>query len=290
MSPFSIGQSVGRYRILRQLGAGAMGDVYLAEDPRIERRLAIKALRLEGIGVRPDDRVQRMVQEAKAAGRLIHPNIVTLFDVGEEGGNFYLAFEYVAGTDLAARLRAPPPLSLGEALHIAGQAAAALQCAHQQGVIHRDIKPSNLLLDEVGNLKVADFGIAKLAGQTTELTVTGSVVGSPHYMSPEQVRGEKLDGRSDLFSLGTVLYEMVGGRRPFEGDSITTLIYQILHHQPPPPPGLLGDSEPLIGSLLERLLAKDRDQRFASAEQLEAALTEARRALCWRGQRRSRQR
>ncbi len=275
MSTFSIGQSVGRYRILRKLGSGAMGDVYLAEDPRIERQLAIKAVRFEGAG----GSLQRMVLEAKAAGRLIHPNIVTLFDVGEEGENFFLAFEFVDGTDLAVRLAAAPPLTLGEVFSITRQAAAALHCAHQQGVVHRDIKPSNLLLDGAGNLKVADFGIAKLAGQTAELTMTGSVVGSPHYMSPEQVRGEELDGRSDLFSLGTVLYEMVGGRRPFEGDTITTLIYQILHHQPVPPPGLAGPSQPLLQSLLERLLAKDREERFSSAAQLEAALAEAQRTL-----------
>ena len=279
MSAFSIGQSVGRYRILRKLGAGAMGDVYLAEDPRIERQLAIKAMRLDGVDGRSEDRLQRMIREAKAAGRLIHPNIVTLFDVGEEGDTFYLAFEYVAGTDLAARLLAAPPLTLGEVLSLARQAAAALHCAHQQGVVHRDIKPSNLLLDGAGHLKVADFGIAKIAGQTADLTMTGSVVGSPHYMSPEQVRGEPLDGRSDLFSLGSVLYEMVGGRRPFEGDTITTLIYQILHRDPEPPPGLLGDSRPLLHSLLGRLLAKDRQERFATAGELEAALAETRSRL-----------
>jgi len=196
---FSSGQTLGRYRIVKLLGSGAMGDVYLAEDPQIERQLAIKTVRVaDGRTAEVEDRKRRLLREAKAAGRLIHPNVVTLFDAGEADGVLYLAFEFVDGADLARRIEAPPPLSVGEVLRIVREAAEALEAAHQQGIVHRDIKPSNILLDKRGRVKVADFGIARMAGQATELTMTGSVVGSPHYLSPEQVRGDPLDGRTDV--------------------------------------------------------------------------------------------
>ncbi len=186
-----------------------MGEVYLAEDPQIDRQLAIKTVRLVGRPQEIDDRKKRLLREARAAGRLLHPNIVTLFDAGEAEGLLYLAFEFVEGTDLAARLDpGAPRLSLREVLRAVRQVAEALDYAHGQGIVHRDIKPSNILLDRAGRVKVADFGIAKMAGQSTELTMAGSVMGSPQYLSPEQIRGEDLDGRSDLFSLGVVLYEI----------------------------------------------------------------------------------
>src|SRR5262249_24001275 len=159
------------------------------------------------------------LREAKAAGRLLHPNIVTLFDAGEAGDVLYLAFEYVEGSDLSTRVGAAP-LSLREVLRIIALSADALDYAHRQGIVHRDIKPSNIRLDKSGHVKVADFGIAKMAGQSTELTMAGSVMGSPQYLSPEQIKGEELDGRSDLFSLGVVLFELLSGRRPFDGDTI----------------------------------------------------------------------
>jgi tRNA A-37 threonylcarbamoyl transferase component Bud32 len=258
------GSSVGRYRIEKFLGAGAMGEVYLAEDPQIDRKLAIKTVRLVGRPQEIDDRKKRLLREARAAGRLLHPNIVTLFDAGEAEGLLYLAFEFVEGTDLAARLEAGERLSLRQVLRAARQAAEALDYAHGQGVVHRDIKPSNLLLDLSGRVKVADFGIAKMAGQNTELTIAGSVMGSPQYLSPEQVRGEDLDGRSDIFSLGVVLYEILSGKRPFDGDTITTLVYQILHVEPPPVSGLRA-VPPRLEELLRSMLAKDRDDRIATA-------------------------
>ena len=242
-----------------------MGEVYLAVDPHIERRLAIKTVRLTGRPQELEDRSKRLLREARAAGRLLHPNIVTLFDAGEVDGLLYLAFEFVEGSDLSVRMVAPPPLTMSQVLGIVRQAADALDYAHQQGIVHRDIKPSNIMLDPAGRVKVADFGIAKVVGQSTELTMAGSVMGSPQYLSPEQIRGEDLDGRSDLFSLGVVLYELLSGRRPFDGETITTLVYQILHKEPPTVSELRGGIPPRLEKLLEQMLAKDKAERLASA-------------------------
>jgi serine/threonine protein kinase len=258
------GHLVGRYRILKFLGAGAMGEVYLAEDPQIDRQLAIKTVRLIGRPQEIEDRKKRLLREARAAGRLLHPNVVTLFDAGEAEGMLYLAFEFVEGTDLAQRLDAGPRLNLRQALRAVRQAAEALDYAHGLGIVHRDIKPSNILIDLAGRVKVADFGIAKMAGQSTELTMAGSVMGSPQYLSPEQIRGEDLDGRSDIFSLGVVLYEILSGKRPFDGDTITSLVYQILHKEPPPVSELRA-VPPRVDELLRGMLAKSPDKRLATA-------------------------
>ncbi|HEX2642105.1 MAG TPA: serine/threonine-protein kinase, partial [Thermoanaerobaculia bacterium] len=267
MSNLESGSTLGRYRIERFLGAGAMGEVYLAEDPHIERPIAIKTVRLVGRPQEVEDRKKRLLREARAAGRLLHPNVVTLFDTGEQEGVLFLAFEFVEGADLASLLESQGVLSLGEVLRIVRQTADALDYAHRQGIVHRDIKPSNILIDKHGRVKVADFGIAKVAGQSTELTIAGSVMGSPQYLSPEQIRGEDLDGRSDIFSLGVVVYELLLGRRPFEGDSITTLVYQILHKDLPAVSELRA-VPPRLEQLLSRMLAKDRDARLANAAEV----------------------
>jgi outer membrane biosynthesis protein TonB len=258
-----------------------MGEVYLAEDPHIDRQLALKTVRLgDGGEIEIEERRVRLMREAKAAGRLVHPYVVTLFDAGEaEEGIFYLAFEFVGGPDLSKRQQMQPPLTLGEVLRIGRQSAEGLDAAHRQGIVHRDIKPSNILLDSAGQVKITDFGIAKMLGQATELTQTGSVVGSPHYLSPEQIRGEELDGRSDLFSLGVVLYELLTRTRPFSGDTITTLVYQILAREPQSILGMRPGLPERVERVVTRLLSKDRDQRFASGRELADELAACEREL-----------
>lgn len=267
MSPIVEGGRLGRYKILRMLGAGAMGEVFLAEDPQIGRRVAIKTVKIEeGRPNEMEERKRRLERESRAAGKLLHPNVVALFDVGEDAGVLYLAFECVEGSDLAQRLEVEPPLSLREAITFVRQAAEGLDYAHRQGVVHRDIKPSNLLISAAtGTVKVSDFGIAKLKDQTSDLTMTGSVVGSPHYLSPEQIRGDELDGRSDIFSLGVLFYEVLSRRRPFQGETLTTLVYQILHRDPP---SIVVDRPELgtrLEGVLQRMLQKDRDERYKTA-------------------------
>jgi serine/threonine-protein kinase len=280
MARLAPGSRLGRYEIVRLLGVGAMGEVYLAEDPQIGRKLAIKTVRIEeGRPHEIDERKKRLLREARAAGRLLHTNIVTLFDAGEDQGVLYLAFEWVDGTDLAERLAVGPPLSLGEALAIVRQTALGLDSAHRQGVVHRDIKPSNLMITSSGDVKIADFGIAKVADQSSDLTMTGSVVGSPHYLSPEQIRGEELDGRSDIFSLGVLLYEILCRKRPFEGDTLTTLVYQILHHEPASPIVARPDLGPRIENLVRRMMHKNRDERFATAREVADEIVACEREL-----------
>lgn len=257
-----------------------MGEVYLAKDPQIERLVAIKTVRLAGTdpGAEEDLRV-RMAREAKAAGQLVHPHVVTLFDAGEAEGVFFLAFEYIEGTDLEARARGQPPLTSAEVVRIGRQTASGLSAAHRRGIVHRDIKPSNLLQNEEGSVKISDFGIAKLSGQRTELTQLGAVVGTPHYLSPEQVRGEPLDGRSDLFSLGIVLYELLARRLPFDGETFSTLLYQILSEEPTPFAELRPDLPPRLSNAVMRLLAKTPDERFPTADALRDELEAIEREL-----------
>jgi serine/threonine-protein kinase len=274
------GDTLGRYRIVRRLGAGAMGAVYLAEDPQIERQLAIKTVLLgDDRGHDEGDLGRRLLREARTTGKLIHPHIVTLFDADEQQGLLYLAFEYVAGSDLLQRMKAEPALTAGEILRIIREAAEGLEYAHQHGIVHRDVKPSNILLDQRGRVKVADFGIAKFSGQTSEMTMDGSVVGSPQYLSPEQVRGDQLDGRSDVFSLGVVLWELLIRSRPFAGDTLTTIVYQILHKDPPPLDRLWPSVPAGVATLVARMLAKDRDARFATAAEVARAVSELERSL-----------
>ncbi len=209
---------------------------------------------------------ERLRKEARLAGRLQHPNIVTIYDVGRDGDEYFIAMEYVDGKSLTRYLVAPDDLPLGAKIAIVRQTAEALAHAHERGVLHRDIKPGNILIARDGRVKVTDFGIGRFTAATTsDLTRTGQMIGSPAYMSPEQVRGEKLDGRSDLFSLGVVLYELLTSVRPFPGESITTLVYQILHTEPRDPLELKSNLPTATREVMARLLAKQPENRPADA-------------------------
>ena len=261
-----IGSKLGRFEITGVLGEGAMGTVYLAHDPQIERPVAIKTLRRDRGEEADQDLAARFLKEAKIAGRLQHPNIVTIYDAGNDQGVDFIAMEYVDGDALTRRLQ-DKNFSLAQRVEVVRQVALALEQAHERGVLHRDIKPANILITRDDRVKVADFGIGKLLTASGDLTRTGQMIGSPAYMSPEQIRGEKLDGRSDLFSLGVVFYELLTGSRPFPGDTITTLVYQILHTEPRDPLQLRADLPGSARDVFTRLLAKSPGKRPANARE-----------------------
>jgi hypothetical protein len=270
---------IGRYLITGRIGRGGMGMVYRGLDEALEREVAVKTLHAEG-SLDPDSR-RRFEVEAKAAARLQHPNIVTVFELGEDRGLPFIAMEMLAGADLEALERSGEEMTLAEKLGVVAQVCRGLAYAHERGIVHRDIKPSNVRLLEDGTAKIMDFGIAKLG--STHLTKTGMMVGTVHYMSPEQVRGRPLDGRSDVFSAGVILYELVAGERPFRGEGATQVLYKIVNEEPPTPDlAALGDLAPKLQAILARALAKDKDARYPGAEafadELSTVLEEALRA------------
>jgi eukaryotic-like serine/threonine-protein kinase len=271
MSP----QKLGRYEIVREIGHGAMGVVYQAVDPTIGRKIALKAIRFDGIGTTADEAARRFKNEARAAGGLNHPNLVTVYDAGEDEGNLYLAMEFIEGSTLEGLIRTQRTLSPAQATDIVRQICAGLDFAHLKGIIHRDIKPANIMLAAHGAVKITDFGIAR-AGEA--MTITGQVVGTPNYMSPEQVLGKPLDGRSDLFSVGVMLYEMITGERPFEGQSITTIMYKIVHETPIPPRKLDASIHRGLSAVIEKSLAKSPEERFQTGADLAQALQNYERA------------
>ena len=226
----------GRYEILGELGRGAMGVVYRATDPVIGRTVAVKTIRLseEGTGLSRPELLARFQTEARAAGLLTHPNIVVVYDAGEENGLFYITMELIEGKSLQALLDSGHSFPVPRVLRIMEQTCSALQFAHERSIVHRDIKPANLMLTADDTVKVTDFGTAKIL-QFGTVQQTTHVMGTPSYMSPEQVKGRAVDGRSDIFSLGVMLYEMITGEKPFPGQSITTVIYKIVNEEPVPP-------------------------------------------------------
>jgi len=269
------GDNLGHFEILEKIGAGGMGEVYLAEDKRLGRRVAIKILPAEL--AEDAGRRARFSREAKAASALSHPNIAHIYDVGDENGTHFIAMEFVEGPDLGARL-AESSLTQDESLEIAVQVADALEEARAKGIIHRDIKPANIALTERGEVKVLDFGLAKLtlplesdAGDLTATlsqTADGTVLGTAHYMSPEQAQGGEIDTRSDLFSLGAVLYEMVAGRKAFEGDGILGVIYAITHREPEALARFNYEVPPELERIIVKCLEKNADHRYQTPRDL----------------------
>jgi len=269
---------LGRYRILDELGRGAMGIVYRAEDPILDRPLAIKTI---FIPVDEEDRKEyeaRFNQEARAAGRLAHPGIVTIYDVGREGEMVYMAMEMLEGIDLATRAQ-EHRFSVAETLQIAAQVADALAFAHDRGVVHRDIKPPNIMIIDKDRVKLMDFGIARIR-QSDLKTQTGIMLGTPRYMSPEQVSGRPTDHRSDIFSLGTVLYEMLTGSKLYAGGDPSEVMYNVVNLQPVPPSYINRQVPPMLDLVVAKALQKDADARYQDAHQfaddLRACLTELR--------------
>jgi len=259
--------TLGRYEILQELGQGAMGTVYLGRDPNINREVAIKTVNYAEIA--PDelsDVKSRFFREAEAAGRLSHPNIVTIYDMGEDHDMAYIAMELLKGKELTHYCQQGNLLPIKRVLKIIAAVAEALGYAHSQQVVHRDIKPANIILLEDDLVKVADFGIARVISSSK--TQTGVIFGTPNYMSPEQIAGKKVDGRSDLFSLGVVFYEMASGEKPFKGDSITALLYAVSNNEYVP----LSETAPKIPAncveIVDRLLSKGVSKRYQTASQV----------------------
>ncbi|MBX5474385.1 MAG: Stk1 family PASTA domain-containing Ser/Thr kinase, partial [Thermoleophilia bacterium] len=258
----------GRYRIVRKLGAGGMANVYLAEDQELGRRVAIKIL--NDRHANDDQFVERFRREAKNAAALSHPNIVSIYDRGEAEGTYYIAMEYLDGRSLKELIVSRGPAPVHVAVEYARQILSALRFAHRHGIVHRDIKPHNVLVDAEGRVKVTDFGIAR-AG-TSQMTEAGSIVGTAQYLSPEQARGADVDQRSDLYSLGVVLYELLTGEPPFEGDTPVEIAMKHLSTVPEPPSARRPDIPRELDWVVMRALAKDPDGRYQSAEEMDADL------------------
>jgi serine/threonine protein kinase len=264
-----VGRLIGRYEIEAELGRGAMGVVYRGRDPRIDRTVAIKIISLSGLEPAAEQEYrERFVAEARAAGGLSHPGIVTIFDVGEPDAETpYLVMEYVEGQNLDRLLVGENnQLPLNTSLRMAQELAEALHYAHEQGVVHRDVKPANVLVTVEGHAKIADFGIAKL--NQAQLTMPGQVLGSPAYMAPEQLSEEGVDGRSDLFSVGVILYSMLTGHRPFQGNSATTVCFKLVNHDPLAVTAFNSQFPPEIDRIVSRAMAKDPDQRYQTGMEL----------------------
>ncbi len=257
---------IGRYEILEELGKGAMGVVYKAQDPTIGRRVALKTMRLDTHGMEAGELLARFKNEARAAGILNHSNIVTIYDAGEHEGLFYIAMEYIEGTTLQKTLNEEGSVPLELVYDLSRQICAGLDYAHSHKIIHRDVKPANIMIEPDGRVKIMDFGIAKGVG--AGLTSAGQVLGTPNYMSPEQVKGRPLDGRSDLWSFGVILYEMVTGEKPFSGQNVTTIIYKIVNEEPIPPRELDSSIHPGLSAVIQRALAKNPDKRYQKGADL----------------------
>jgi eukaryotic-like serine/threonine-protein kinase len=264
---------VGRYEILSKVGQGAMGVVYRAQDPTIRRIVALKVLPADPAeiggapGAQGPSKAGFFEREAQAAGALLHPNIVTLYDAGRDANWYYLAMEFVEGGTFATEIARDGKVKAERAAEVVAVVADALDFAHERGVVHRDIKPANLMILPDQTVKVADFGIARLT--TAASTMTGDMmVGTPHYMSPEQVRGGKVDGRADLFSLGVVLYEALTGRKPFRAETLPAVLNAIMNSSPPPPHEVEASIPPELSAIVERAMARKPEERYARGKDM----------------------
>jgi serine/threonine-protein kinase len=264
---------IGRYKILGELGHGAMGVVYKAEDPSLDRIVALKTIRLGDEVEGRKEYERRFMLEAKAAGKLTHPNIVTIFDFGEEEDLAYMAMELLEGSDLRTRMRQGDFPAM-EAVEIALQVADGLGFAHEFGVVHRDIKPGNIMLLERGAVKIMDFGIARMR-HADHKTSTGMVLGTPRYMSPEQIGGQPVDQRSDVFSLGTVLYEMLTRTQLFAGGDVNQIAHNVTNAEPAPPSHSNPEVPQLVDFIVARALKKDPAVRYQDAYEMAADLRDA---------------
>ena len=265
----------GRYRVLSRLGSGGMADVYLAEDQLLGRQLAVKVLHHHF--AEDQEFVERFRREASSAAGLSHPNIVAIFDRGEWNGTYYIAMEYVAGRSLKTVVREQGALDPAAAIDIVTQILRAARFAHKRGVIHRDLKPHNVILDEEGRARVTDFGIAKAGA--SDMTLTGSIMGTAQYLSPEQAQGLTVSGRSDLYAVGIILYELLTGSVPFDGETAVAIAFKQVSAEPRAPSERQPGVPPALDAVVLRALAKDPAQRFADAEEFIAALQQARLAL-----------
>lgn len=273
-------RTLGRYQIERELGRGAMGTVYLGSDPKIGRVVAIKTLTLpRDVGTDERDEIkERFFREAESAGRLTHPNIVAIYDVGEQHDLSYIAMEFLQGRDLAPYAKPDHLLPLEKVLSIGERVAEALNYAHEHNVVHRDIKPANVVYEtDSDSVKVTDFGIASITNSLK--TDSGMVLGTPSYMSPEQVAGGTIDGRSDLYSLGVMIYVLVSGRLPFQGESLAQLMSNISREPHPDIRTYNADFPDCLATLINKALAKDPAQRYQRGEQMAKALNLCRRSL-----------
>src|SRR5215472_6193194 len=267
---------IGRYKIVRELGRGAMGVVYHAIDPNIGRPVAIKTIQL-GQGRKPEEMEkmrERLFREARSAGMLSHPGIVTIYDVEQQGDLAYIAMEYVDGPTLDHLMSEPVVMPPERMFSILAQAASALDYAHSKAIVHRDIKPANIMIAKDGTTKITDFGIAKIT-TSEHLTMTGAIVGTPHYMSPEQVQGQPVDGRSDQFSLAVIAYEMLTGEKPYTGEHLTTVVYKIVAEEPVLPHRLNPSLGGAIEGVIRKGLSKRADSRYRNCQEFTESLEKA---------------
>jgi serine/threonine protein kinase len=270
---------LGRYEILEELGRGDMGIVYKAHDPLIDRFVAIKTIDLQKLSEKEKEEYkERFYQEAKAAGRLNHPNIITIHDLGRKGDIAYIAMELMEGPELQSIVAENQSLTIGEKLDVAFQVAEGLAYAHEHGVVHRDIKPSNIMVLRGKHVKIADFGIAKMESSLWR-TQTGKVMGSPLYMSPEQIRSHSITPSSDIFSFGVVLYRLLTNKLPFSGDNIDSVWYQIINEEPQKPSSLNPEIPEMLDHIVAKCLAKNPEDRYLDAHALASDLHSCRRQL-----------